>query len=117
MSGSPAPGKRRWLKPVRFLVDRQTYSASEDAILGLGGLPHVQIVGEPTGGGSGRPRTLPLGNDMVATISTALTFDCAGRCIEANGLAVDIDLPIDAHFCDPAALPACAILELADAGW
>jgi carboxyl-terminal processing protease len=117
ITGTPTVGERRWLKPVRFLVDRQTYSASEDAVLGLGRLPHVQIAGEPTGGGSGRPRSIPLDNDLVATISTALTFDRAGRCIEANGIAVDIDLPIDAHFRDPVAMPASVILDLADQGW
>jgi carboxyl-terminal processing protease len=115
--GVPPSDGSQWLKPVRFLIDRQTYSASEDAILGLGGLPHVQIVGEPSGGGSGRPRTIQLRNGMFATISTALTYDRDGHCVEANGVPVDIDLPLDEHHRDPRRVPASTILDLADRHW
>lgn len=115
--GIPPANENRWLKPVRFLTDRQTYSASEDAILGLGGLPHVQIVGEPSGGGSGRPRTIHLRSGMFATISTALTYDRHGHCVEGNGVPVDIELPLDEHHRDPRRMPASAILDLADQHW
>jgi carboxyl-terminal processing protease len=106
-----------WHKPVRFLIDRQTYSASEDAILGLGGLPHVQIVGEPSGGGSGRARTIALTPEIYATISSALTFDRIGHCVEANGIPVDLPLPVAASFRDPVRNPASNVLALADQGW
>ncbi len=115
--GTPSDSGFVWLKPVRFLIDRQTYSASEDAILGLGHLPHVDVVGEPSGGGSGRPRTIWLSDEIYATVSTALTFDRSGHCIEANGLRVDIPLPIDACFRDPVANPASGILSMADRAW
>jgi carboxyl-terminal processing protease len=115
--GTPVVDAPAWHKPVRFLVDRLTYSASEDAILGLGGLPHVQIVGEPTGGGSGRPRTIWLSSNVFASVSTALTFDRNGHCIESNGVPVDIPLPIDLHFRDPVRYPASDILAMADQGW
>ncbi len=117
MVGVPASDSPRWLKPVRFLIDRQTYSASEDAILGLGGLPHVQIVGERSGGGSGRPRTITLRDGMFATISTALTYDRYGHCVEGNGVPVDIDLPLEEHHRDPRQVTASAILDLADRHW
>ncbi len=117
ITGTPLESSRRWHKPVRFLIDRQTYSASEDAILGLGGLPHVQVVGEPSGGGSGRPRTIWLSNDVHATISTALTFDRSGHCIEGHGPPVDVPLPIDVGFRDPVTNPASTILAMADRGW
>lgn len=87
--GEPAPADRRWRGAVRFLTDPLTYSASEDALLGLQGLPHVRVVGEPSGGGSGRPRTLRLLPGMQLTVSTALTFDRRGRCIEGAGIPVD----------------------------
>jgi carboxyl-terminal processing protease len=115
--GTPPQPAQRWHKPVRFLTDRQTYSASEDAILGLDGLPHVQIVGEPSGGGSGRPRTIHLRDGMFATISTALTYDRNGHCVEAHGVPVDIELPLDEHHRDPRRVPASEILRLADAHW
>jgi carboxyl-terminal processing protease len=117
INGEPPASGPHWHKPVRFLIDRQTYSASEDAILGLGGLPHVQIVGEPSGGGSGRPRTIALGRDRFATISTALTFDRAGHCVESNGIPVDIALPVGASLRDPVSCPSSAILAAADRSW
>jgi len=115
--GSPPPDASLWHKPVRFVIDRQTYSASEDAVLGLGGLPHVQVVGEPSGGGSGRARTIWLRDDVYATVSTALTFDRNGHCVEANGIPVDIALPVEATLREPRIFPACGILAAADAGW
>lgn len=113
LTGQP-PSSGSWRKSVRFLIDRTTYSASEDAILGLGGLPHVEIWGEPSGGGSGRPRTIPLPDGHFATISTALTFDRNGHCIESNGMPVDVSLPIEEHLHDPRRLTAAEILALAD---
>lgn len=87
--GEPAAEGRRWPGRVCFLTDALTYSASEDALLGLQGLPHVRVIGEPTGGGSGRPRTVRLLPGQVLTVSTALTYDRAGRCVEGAGIPVD----------------------------
>ena len=116
LSGVP-DARRSWVKPVRFLIDRISYSATEDAILGLGGLPHVEIWGEPSGGGSGRPRTITLKDGLFAMISTALTFDRSGHCVEANGIPVDVALPIEEHLRDPRRLPAAEILAMADRDW
>ena len=80
----------RWRRNLTVLVDAMTYSAAEDFLLGLQGLDHVRVVGEPTGGGSGRPRTITLTDNLELTISTALTYDRTGRCIEHNGIPVDI---------------------------
>jgi carboxyl-terminal processing protease len=79
----------RWPGPLTVLVDAMTYSAAEDFLLGLHGLDHVTVLGEPTGGGSGRPRTLTITPNLTLTISTALTYDRQQRCIEYNGLPVD----------------------------
>ncbi|QNK79472.1 S41 family peptidase [Nakamurella sp. PAMC28650] len=79
----------RWPGRTTILVDEMTYSAAEDCVLGLQGLEHITILGPPTGGGSGRPRTIPLFDDLVLKISTALTYDRAGHCIEFNGLTTD----------------------------
>jgi len=115
--GEPAADGPRWTRPVRFLTDRQSYSATEDAILGLQGLPHVQVIGEPSGGGSGRPRTIPLTPGISATISSALTYDRHGRCIEGAGIPVDHALPVHASLKRPDLVPASTILSLADTGW
>ena len=105
----PAEGPL-WTKPVRFLVDPLCYSATEDFLQGLQGLPHVQLVGQRTGGGSGRPRTIALREHLIATISTALTFDRSGRCIEGIGFEPDI-----AIHADP--LRPDATLDAALTGW
>jgi carboxyl-terminal processing protease len=86
--GDPSPSTR-WTGPITVLVDPMTYSAAEDFLLGLQGLEHVTVLGEPTGGGSGRPRTITITPELVLSISTALTYDRHHRCIEFNGLPVD----------------------------
>lgn len=78
---------------VSFLTDALTYSAAEDALLGLQGLPHIRVIGQPSGGGSGRPRTIRLRPDFLLTVSTALTYDRSGRCVEGAGIPVDYLLP------------------------
>jgi carboxyl-terminal processing protease len=81
--------RARWTGRLVVLTDALTYSASEDFLLGLQGLEHVRVVGQPTGGGSGRPRTIRLMPDWLMTISTALTYDRTGHCIEDAGIPVD----------------------------
>jgi carboxyl-terminal processing protease len=90
----PAPAEQRWRSAVRFLTDAGTYSASEDALLGLQGLRHVEVVGEPSGGGSGRARSIPLLPGWRLTVSSCLTFDRQGRCIEGSGIRVDRAIPM-----------------------
>lgn len=85
----PAPSGA-WSGDLVVLTDSLTYSASEDFLHGLQGLPHVTVIGSPSGGGSGRPRTLPLVPGWSVTMSTALTFDRTGHCIEGQGVPVDI---------------------------
>ena len=97
--GEPPASGPCWTKPVRFVTDPLCYSATEDFLLGLQGLPHVQLIGQSTGGGSGRPRTIRLREHLIVTISTALTFDREGRCIEGNGFQPDV--PIEPDFDHP----------------
>ena len=49
------------------------------------------VVGERTGGGSGRPRALRPLPGWTLTVSTALTFDRAGRCVAGSGIPVDVE--------------------------
>jgi carboxyl-terminal processing protease len=86
----PDPDGVRWEGELIVLTDALTYSASEDFLLGLQGLPHVTVVGQRSGGGSGRPRTIPVTHEMNLTVSTALTYDRNGICIENHGIPVDI---------------------------
>lgn len=111
--GEPTQQHRPWRGEVRFLTDPLTYSASEDALLGLQGLLHVKIVGEPSGGGSGRQRTIPLQPKYLLFVSTALTYDRHNHCIEGAGIPVDI--PVTPNRFDPNAPDN--VLQAADASW
>ncbi len=110
----PAPARKRWHAAVRFLTDPGTYSASEDALLGLQGLPHVEVLGEPSGGGSGRARSIRLLPGWRLTVSSCLTFDRLGRCIEGAGIAVDHTIPLLGRTHGAWEL---ALLAAADRGW
>ena len=43
------------------------------------GLPHVTVVGGPTGGGSGRPHTRLLKDGVRLAVSTAITWTRDGE--------------------------------------
>jgi carboxyl-terminal processing protease len=88
--GEPAPAAQRWRGRLVVLTDSLTFSSSEDFLLGLQGLDHVLVVGQPSGGGSGRARALRLLPGMTLTVSTALTYDRQGHCIEGAGIPVDV---------------------------
>ncbi|WP_158564184.1 hypothetical protein [Jiangella anatolica] len=63
-----------------------------------------------SGGGSGRPRTVALQRGVVLSVSTALTYEPDGRCVEGAGLAVGRVLP-------PDLLATGAAVGAADTGW
>jgi carboxyl-terminal processing protease len=90
--GEPADRRRRWPGRLIVLTDELTFSSSEDFLLGLQGLPHVAVVGRRSGGGSGRPRSLRLLPGWLLTVSTALTYDREGRCVEGAGIPVDVEV-------------------------
>lgn len=95
LDAEPAPAYQCWAGRLTVLTDPLTYSASEDFLLGLQGLEHVRVVGQRSGGGSGRPRTVRLVPGVTLTVSTALTYDRNGHCIEGAGVPVDIPLPAE----------------------
>lgn len=82
--------KAQWPGTLEIWVDSMTYSAAEDFVLGLKGLEHVTIRGTRTGGGSGRPRTIPLGPHLFLRISTAITFDRNDSPVEHFGIEPDV---------------------------
>jgi carboxyl-terminal processing protease len=94
LRAEPADDAARWPARLVVLTDPLTYSASEDFLLGLQGLEHVLVVGAPSGGGSGRPRSLRLLPGLRLTVSTALTYDRRGRCVEGAGIPVDVPAPV-----------------------
>lgn len=81
------PAQNRFRGKLRVLVDSMTYSAAEDFLHPLVGLPHVTVVGGPTGGGSGRPRTVPLKDGYTLRVSTAISYTADGQPIEYHGIS------------------------------
>lgn len=71
---------------LRVMVDAMTYSAAEDFLQPLAGLPWVQVQGGPTGGGSGRPHTVPLKDGYTLSISTAITYTADEQPVEYRGI-------------------------------
>jgi carboxyl-terminal processing protease len=94
----PAPPQQRWNGRVCFLTDPLTYSAAESTLLGLQGLAHVEVLGERSGGGSGQARSIPIFRDATLTVSSCLTFDRGGECVEGAGIPVDRPIPMGDDF-------------------
>ncbi len=80
-------GKRQYTKPVAVLTNRKSFSATEYFVLAMRTLPHVTIIGDTTGGGSGIPisRELPNGWAYRLPRSMQLTPDSVNY--EGIGLA------------------------------
>ncbi len=73
-----------WQRPVVILTDRGVYSAANDFVLKMKGLPQVLILGNKTGGGGGLPMSSELPNGWYVRYSSTQTFDLQGRNIEAG---------------------------------
>ena len=64
-----------WLRPVVVLTNRSVYSAANHFVLIMRELPHVAIVGDNTGGGSGMPLNSTLPNGWKVRLSACPTLD------------------------------------------
>ena len=88
----PSEGAR-WLRPVVVLTNRNVYSAANHFVLIMRELPHVAIVGDKTGGGSGMPLNSTLPNGWSVRLSACPTLDVDYRHTEF-GIAPDIKADI-----------------------
>ena len=80
------PAPTEFTGDIQILVDSMTYSAAEDFLQPLVGLDHVRIIGGPTGGGSGRPITVPLMDGYSLRVSTTITYTTAQDPVEYFGI-------------------------------
>lgn len=78
----------KWLRPVVLLTNRGVYSAANDFVLKMKGLPLVTVMGDRTGGGGGLPMTSELPNGWAVRFSSTQTYDAEGNNIE---LGIDPD--------------------------
>ena len=65
----------RWQKHVCVLTNRSSYSATNDFVKIMRSLPHVTVVGDRTGGGSGLPFSSELPNGWSVRFSACPSFD------------------------------------------
>lgn len=65
----------RWQKKVVVLTNRRSYSATNDFVNSMKLLPHVTILGDKTGGGSGLPFSSELPNGWSIRFSASPMFD------------------------------------------
>lgn len=68
-----------WKRPVVVLTNRSVYSAANHFVMLMKELPHVTIMGDKTGGGSGMPFTTTLPNGWSVRFSACPTLDAQGK--------------------------------------
>jgi C-terminal processing protease CtpA/Prc len=84
--------RSRWLRPVVVLTNRHSFSATNDFVNKMRLLPHVIIMGDRTGGGSGLPFNSELPNGWIVRFSASPILDMNGQHTE-NG--IDPDIKVD----------------------
>lgn len=87
------PQGRQFTGPVYLLTNRRVYSAAEDFTLALRGLPNVTVVGDTTGGSSGKPIVRELANGWTYELSTWIQYTPDRRVVEDVGLAPAVVVP------------------------
>ncbi len=89
-------GHLAWKKPVVVLTNRSTFSAANNFVSIMKGLPNVTIVGATTGGGSGMPFNSELPNGWSIRFSACSILDADKKSTEFGveptaGCAVDMN--------------------------
>lgn len=72
----------RWQKPVVLLVNRSCYSAANIFVRNMKEMPHVTVMGDQTGGGSGLPFSSELPIGWSVRFSASPSFDARMQHIE-----------------------------------
>lgn len=81
----------RWLRPVIVLTNRHCYSAANDFVMKMRMFPHVTIMGDKTGGGSGFPFTSELPNGWSVRFSACPMLDNEKQLTE---FGIEPDIPV-----------------------
>lgn len=83
-------GNITFTRPIVLLTNRRVFSASEAFVLMMRTLPHVTVVGDTTGGGSGNPVHRELPNGWTFRVPRWLAFTPDFEPYEGVGLAPDL---------------------------
>ncbi len=83
-------GNITFTRPIALLTNRRVFSAAESFVLMMRTLPHVTVVGDTTGGGSGNPVYRELPNGWTSRVPRWLEFTSNFEPFEGVGLAPDV---------------------------
>ncbi|MEH0153379.1 S41 family peptidase [Limibacter armeniacum] len=84
-------------QPVMVLTNRHCFSACEWFVMSASALPQVTVIGDTTGGGSGRPILRELPNGWLLRVSNTQTILPSGKDFQFTGLSPDIPVSITAQ--------------------
>ncbi|MFQ5636996.1 MAG: S41 family peptidase [bacterium] len=87
-------GQKQFTKPVVLLTNRSCFSATETFVLAMRILPHVTVIGDTTGGGTGNPVSRELPNGWTYRLSSWIEYTSEKEPFEGIGLAPDIPVGI-----------------------
>ena len=87
-------GPMQFTGPVVVLMNRLSYSATNDFILRMSALPHVTLIGDQSGGGGGIPVDYELPNGWQFRFSTTITLRPDGFNVE-HGIPPDFIVELD----------------------
>ena len=85
------PRAYRYEAHVCVLSNAGSFSATDNFLGGLKGLPNVTLVGTPSGGGSGRMQYYKMPNSKLPfTLSQMASYSRTGVLYDSNGVAPDV---------------------------
>jgi hypothetical protein len=77
-------------RPVAVLMNAKCFSATDVFLAGLKGIPNVNLVGTPSGGGSALAQKVTLGGlPFELRIGSIASFQADGRLFDGNGVQPD----------------------------
>ena len=83
-------GGFQYTKPVVVLTSRKTSSSAEDFVMAMQVFPHVTIIGDTTGGGTGSPIRRELPNGWNYRLSTSYAMNSDNIIVDGQGIPPDI---------------------------
>ncbi len=95
----------RWLKHVIVLTNRSTFSAANNFVSVMKSLPHVLVIGDVTGGGSGMPYSSEIPCGWAVRFSASPVYDAEMHLTEhgvvpSEGGKIDMDPEAEARGID-----------------
>jgi C-terminal processing protease CtpA/Prc len=97
--GTVAPAQdSRLIVPTVVLQEHATYSAAEDFLVAIDGIPHITTIGRPSGGSTGQPLAVHLPGGGRANICTKRDTYPDGR--EFVGIGIPPDIVVETTVAD-----------------